>query len=86
MPIMGSQKRRNPASRHWPAQKKSVLDQGDQPCASSSISAKDHMEDKYEDSLSSSSLSEIDDDTLRSLGEEIGISDSPDEDSSTGTL
>lgn len=44
------------------------------------------MEDKYEDSLSSSSLSEIDDDTLRSLGEEIGISDSPDEDSSTGTL
>ncbi|KAL1984448.1 hypothetical protein VTN96DRAFT_9142 [Rasamsonia emersonii] len=80
---MGSQKRQKSALYRRPTQKKAVRDQRDEPRASSSISVKDQMEDKYEDSLSSSSLSDIDDDTLNSLGEEIGISDSPDEDSST---
>lgn len=86
VPTMGSQKRQKSALYRRPTQKKAVRDQRDEPRASSSISVKDQMEDKYEDSLSSSSLSDIDDDTLNSLGEEIGISDSPDEDSSTGTL
>ncbi|KAL1968963.1 hypothetical protein VTN77DRAFT_797 [Rasamsonia byssochlamydoides] len=71
-------KRQKPVLRLHPTSEKSVLGQEDEPHALSSTSVRDHMEDYNEDSLPSSPLSEIDDDILRSLGEEIGIPEGQD--------